>query len=221
VGIATPTDKLHVRGTDGATSLLVEEASGTEAARTILELVNNGPGYLRLTDTSADGGGGWTIQPEGPSLRLNKAGTGASEVIIRGRNNPGGLATMQVDGSISATNVNFTSSRAFKTDFSAVDGRGVLDALAELSITEWAFKSEQNSRRHIGPVAEDFNAAFGLAGSGEISLIDASGVALASVQALYEVVREKEATIESLEERNASLERRLADLEAAVASMRD
>lgn len=221
IGTETPTRKLHVRGTGGTTSLLVEEASSTEAARTILELRNNGPGYLRLSDTSADGGAGWTIQPEGPSLRLNKAGTGASEVIVRGRNDEGGLATMQVSGSISATNVTFTSSRRLKSDFSEIDGHGILNALAELPITQWAFKNEQNERRHIGPVAEDFNAAFGLTGIGDISLIDANGVALASVQALYRIVQEKDATIASLEEHNTELEKRLAALEEAVAALKD
>jgi hypothetical protein len=227
IGVASPTETLHVEGSSGQTSVLIRELSGTEAARTILELVNNGPGYLRMTDTSPDGGGGWTFQPEGPSLRLNKAGTGAAEVILRGRMDAGGLATMQVDGSIQATNVVFSSSRALKTGFQPLDPRSVLEKISGLQISEWSFIDDKSGHRHIGPIAEDFAAAFDLGGNGkQISLIDASGVALAAVQGLYSELQEKSVILDELATQNAGLAaqnalltERLQALESAIARL--
>jgi hypothetical protein len=65
----------------------------------------------------------------------------------------------------------------------------------------------------MGPVAQDFYAAFGLGeDEGHISTIDADGVALAAIQGLYALVQEQEAQIEDLEER-------LTALKALVAAM--
>jgi hypothetical protein len=92
-----------------------------------------------------------------------------------------------------------------------VDGREVLDRLAELPISTWNYKAEDASVRHMGPVAQDFYAAFGL-GQDErhIASLDSSGVALVAIQELQEVVEEKDAEI-------AALEARVAALEAAAA----
>jgi hypothetical protein len=62
-------------------------------------------------------------------------------------------------------------------------------------------------------MAQDFHAAFGV-GENErtITTVDADGVALAAIQGLNAVVKEKEAKI-------ASLEKRLSDLEAVVMSL--
>ncbi len=76
-----------------------------------------------------------------------------------------------------------TSDRAAKDSFAAVDPRAVLDAVAAMPITTWEYIG--GDTRHIGPVAQDFYAAFGV-GSGEttISTVDADGVALAAIQGL-------------------------------------
>ncbi len=54
-----------------------------------------------------------------------------------------------------------------------------------LPISKWSYKVEDGSVRHIGPMAQDFAAAFGL-GSDDRSIgtVDADGVALAAMQAL-------------------------------------
>ncbi len=206
VGVASPLSTLHVYGTNGATQVLVQEESATEVARTMLNLQNNGVAYFRVTDTSPDGSG-WTFQAEGPSFRFNKAGTGGAEVNLRGRNDAGGVATLTVDGSIAADNVTFTSSRLAKTEFAAVDSVGVLQKVVAMPISEWTFKDEVNGRRHIGPMAEEFAGAFGLGGSDRnISLIDASGVTMAAIQGLHALLEEKNATINDLTERVATME---------------
>ena len=207
IGAGTsPSASLHVKRTNGTAQLFVEEASGTETARTLFNLENNGVGYIRLTDTSPDGSG-WTFQAEGPSFRFNKAGTGGAEIFVRSRNDgTSGQATLTVDGSVAADNVTFTSSRWAKAEFASVDSLGVLEKVVALPISEWTFKDELNGRRHIGPMAEEFAESFALGGSEtNISLIDASGVTLASIQGLHALLEEKDAEIKELKNRFAEL----------------
>ncbi|MBI5500288.1 MAG: tail fiber domain-containing protein [Deltaproteobacteria bacterium] len=108
-----------------------------------------------------------------------------------------------------------TSDRALKEDFEQVDPQAVLDRLASLPITEWSYKneSENGSFRHMGPMAQDFHAAFGL-GYDERSIptADADGVAVAAIQALHR-------RNEDLARRNADLEARIQRLEAAVEAL--
>ena len=75
--------------------------------------------------------------------------------------------------------------------------------LPTLPITEWRYRNETSAARHIGPMAQDFRAAFGLGDSDtSIGLIDANGVALAAIQGLNAKLqahsREKDAEIEAL-----------------------
>lgn len=66
-----------------------------------------------------------------------------------------------------------------------IDGREILAKIATLSVSEWNYTAQDASIRHIGPMAQDFHAAFGL---GEdplrIGTLDADGVALAAIKAL-------------------------------------
>lgn len=53
-------------------------------------------------------------------------------------------------------------------------------------------KARPSTARHIGPVAQDFYAAFGVGEDDRhISTTDADGVAMVAIQGLYEVVRWK------------------------------
>ena len=77
------------------------------------------------------------------------------------------------------------SDRRLKENLHAVDTRDVLDRLLALPIATWNLKSQDPSIRHMGAMAQDFRAAFGL-GETElgISTLDADGVALAAIQGL-------------------------------------
>lgn len=77
-----------------------------------------------------------------------------------------------------------------KAGFTAVDDRQVLEALMRLPIQSWYYRSQDPSIRHIGPTAQDFTAAFKVGEDPHyISTVDADGVALASIQALYRMVQ--------------------------------
>ncbi len=111
------------------------------------------------------------------------------------------------------------SARERKENFAPVDGAQLLDRLGEIDITTWNYKSQPPSIRHVGPMADDFNglvAGLGGEGQGAINSLDADGVALAAIQALYARNRALAAENAALRARLDSQEARLAALEAAI-----
>jgi hypothetical protein len=105
------------------------------------------------------------------------------------------------------------SDRNAKENFAAADGQEVLALLAEVPIFTWNYKTQDPSIRHMGPIAQDFHAAFGLGeDSRRISTIDADGVALAAIQGLY-------AQNQELAAENAALQQQVDDLEARLAAL--
>ncbi|HEX8890649.1 MAG TPA: tail fiber domain-containing protein [Pyrinomonadaceae bacterium] len=80
---------------------------------------------------------------------------------------------------------NCTSSRYTKENFSLVNGNDVLARLRKIQVSTWNYISEGNKVRHIGPMAEDFYAQFGLGtGNTSIGVQDLAAVSLAAVKAL-------------------------------------
>jgi hypothetical protein len=84
-----------------------------------------------------------------------------------------------------------------------INGHEVLERLAALPVSTWRYHWESADVRHLGPMSQDFRAAFGL-GDDErrIDMVDANGVLTVAVQALYR--------------RLASLEDEVAELRAMV-----
>jgi hypothetical protein len=101
------------------------------------------------------------------------------------------------------------SDRNVKTGVAAVDGREVLERLAEVPVSSWTYKTDEAAARHIGPMAQDFKKAFDVGSDDRfIHSVDANGVALASIQGLYALVREQKKQIAKLEKRLSDLEKR-------------
>lgn len=97
------------------------------------------------------------------------------------------------------------SDRAVKSNVAAVDPRAVLDAVAALPISTWNYNAQDPGIRHIGPMAQDFYAAFhvGETDTG-ISAVDAQGVALAAIQGLKTENAELRARLDRLERNQAA-----------------
>lgn len=98
------------------------------------------------------------------------------------------------------------SDRRKKEHFQAVDAEQVLQKVSKLPLTTWNYKSQPTTTRHMGPMAQDFNAAFGLDGIGNdttINTVDIDGVNMAAIQALEKRTRELQAENDRL---RASLE---------------
>ncbi len=91
------------------------------------------------------------------------------------------------------------SDRNIKEAFAKIDPQIILARVAALPITSWNYKSQDAAIRHIGPMAQDFAAAFAVGEDDRhINMVDASGVALAAIQALNTLVREQAQQIATL-----------------------
>ena len=109
------------------------------------------------------------------------------------------------------------SDRNIKTDFAPVSSESILASLAALPISSWRYTNEVAGVRHVGPMAQDFKAAFGLGNSDKIiGFVDVEGVSLAAIQALNRKLDEKDAAIQKLEQENAALEKRLDNLQQII-----
>jgi hypothetical protein len=101
------------------------------------------------------------------------------------------------------------SDRASKTAVQPVNERQVLEQLASLPISTWSYTDDRSHTRHLGPMAQDFHAAFSLGGSDtSYDPVDAHGVSLAALKALAVMVDEQQRRIEALEAENRSLAQR-------------
>lgn len=124
---------------------------------------------------------------------------------------------VEVGGQVRATTLLLTSDRNAKANFEPVDSRDVLKKLSNLQVTTWDYTNAPGVR-HIGPMAQDFKAAYNLGEDDKhIATVDADGVLFASVKALHELIQEKDATLASLREENAALKMEMAGLRAHVA----
>jgi len=113
------------------------------------------------------------------------------------------------------------SDRNIKTAVAAIDPESILEALVGLEISKWTYTAEaEEGFRHVGPMAQDFYAAFGLGyDDTSIPTVDADGVALAAIQALHgrnEALAARVETLEAEVVRLRHVEDRLARLEAAI-----
>lgn len=80
------------------------------------------------------------------------------------------------------------SDRNMKDHIRSLDVEQVLDSLVQLPVHKWRYKGD--ATEHVGPMAQDFNAAFAVGTDTAIHLVDVAGVLIASVQALYAELRE-------------------------------
>lgn len=112
------------------------------------------------------------------------------------------------------------SDRNLKRNIRPVDVRDVLFKLSKVPISQWSYKAQDPSIEHIGPMAQDFYAAFGLdEDDRHISTVDADGVALAAIQGLYEIIQERDVETAELRVENSALRQRVDDLEARLKAL--
>jgi hypothetical protein len=103
------------------------------------------------------------------------------------------------------------SDRNVKEDFQPVNSTRVLEKVLALPLQEWVYKADEQKSRHLGPMAQDFKAAFGLGVDDKtIATVDADGVALAAIQGLNQKLAEE---LKRRDAENAELKQRLDALE--------
>ncbi len=113
------------------------------------------------------------------------------------------------------------SDKNAKENVRPVDTGAALEEVLALPINTWNYKTQDPAIRHMGPMAQDFYAAFGL-GTDErhIGTVDADGAALAAIQGLHrKMVRENDtlsSDIAALRRENTALAARLEALETLI-----
>lgn len=233
-----PSNSLEIEA-DGALTIPHSITLGTTAAEVRLTLpdagndmdypamrigeafFSSGTGLAHMSNNNWYNGTGWSANNEdrvGSLIQLNND-------LIRFFRSPAGVGvptfvqTAELDASgnwdILGT-VGTLSDRNAKDDIVEVDTADVLDRLAELPISTWRYKQEENIS-HMGPMAQDFWAAFQL-GKGETRICpsDTAAVAMAAAKELNKRLEAKQEEIAELKKHNADLEERLRRIEEAL-----
>ena len=190
VGIGTnaPQASLHVAQNDGSRPQLTLDQN----------LAND---YVRIRFRNS-GKADWDIALGGPDNSLNFFANGFNIMKVAANGN---ITT--------AGTVNGSSDRNVKENFKDISAAQILAKVAALPISEWNYKQD-TSATHIGPMAQDFYAAFAVGPDDKhIAVVDESGVALAAIQGLNQKL---EARSQELASENAALKSRLEKLEQII-----
>jgi trimeric autotransporter adhesin len=220
-----PGGTMHVRrGTGAGTivpqapTLLLESSSSTLVHMFSPDTVGNASG-IRFGSPSNNAHSAILAFNDDQSLRFRSGGTTATRMLIQadgfvgiartGATHPLHIGTSATTGNGAHLTVGGAwtngSSRAFKDQFAALDAKEILRKVVSLPVLRWNYKGTEE--RHIGPIAEDFHKTFNVGSDPQyISTVDASGVALAAIQGLAAVVKEKDAKISALEKKASELD---------------
>jgi hypothetical protein len=167
-------------------------------------------------NSSSSSGIGLVVNESSTDTSALFANNGTGD-IITGLSGGGNLVFEVLnDGTVRSKSVTLTSDRNAKENFAALDRKDVLARVVSMPVTEWNYKDDPASKKHIGPMAQDFHQAFQLDGTDDkhISVVDEGGVALAAIQGLNQKIDEKDVEIKNLERKLNRLEGMVKQLAA-------
>jgi hypothetical protein len=187
----SPDASLQVKRTDGTAQVLVQDTGGS-GPRQLIRMENDGAVQLYMDNTS-NANAQWLFSA-GASLLLAPNDNPSNAVFDLASN-----GNLQIDGTLTQS-----SDKHRKMAIVPVNPTEILEKVRAMPVAEWTYKHDaETGVRHIGPMAQDFYAAFGTGADDKgISSLDGTGVALAAIQALSD--------------ENATLRARLDALEAQV-----
>jgi hypothetical protein len=209
IGTAAPLALLHVKHAGSTSRIILAESTGPEAVRNMMDLKNNGMAQFRLIDTSPNGDA-WQFSNTDNNLNISLQGSGSQEFVIEN------------DGDVWINNgtVMVTSYRASKENFRELDSQEILERLAGLPLSDWNYRKDADTVRHIGPVSEDFFEVFGYGEDDQhISPNDLAGVAIAAAQGLFDQVKEKDRRIESMRLEMDLLKQEMVEMKQLLRSL--
>lgn len=220
--VTAQTEPFTVLGGAPSGALLIDGAGrvgvGTTTPASSLHVTAPDTPNLRLEQSTTAGwpGYAWEAAANEASLRFVDVTAGTQPVRIENGAVDDALV-VHADGNVTiAGTLTQGSSRAIK-HVSALDANDVLARVKALEVSEWRYRNDTRGSAHIGPMAEDFYAAFGLgADDRHIAASDVAGVAVAAVQALSATVDSQRAELDELRRRNRDLEARLQRIEALL-----
>jgi uncharacterized protein YndB with AHSA1/START domain len=131
-----------------------------------------------------------TLDPHGAGCRLRLVESGTPAAPPRG--------AAPVDRAAA-----WTSALRRLSGYTAMTRDEILDAVAALPVSRWSYRGERV--RHVGPMAQDWarSLRLGRAGDTLIPVVDAVGVLLVCVKALYRRQTALDTRLRALEDRNA------------------
>lgn len=200
------------------------------------------PAALFINSTSANGVGLYVLQTNSSdaAIVINTDATlpeGVGDLIKGfGWSQPQGFGSpntvvfeVTAYGDVTAHSFNSTSDRNAKENFAEISPEKILAKVASIPISQWNFKGQHRDVEHIGPMAQDFHAAFGLNGGDDkhINMTDEGGVALAAIQGLNQKVesddqslvnrlQQRDAEIDALKQQTETLKRELDALRQTI-----
>lgn len=123
-----------------------------------------------------------------------------------------------LSGTVFANGFAVTSDRNAKENFQEIDSLAILEKVAALPVSEWQYRTNADKGRHIGPMAQDFAAAFRLNGGDDrhLSVVDEGGVALAAIQGLN---RKLESAMQSRETQIQRLTRKMEEKDSRLEAL--
>ncbi|MFA7219174.1 MAG: tail fiber domain-containing protein [Synergistaceae bacterium] len=113
---------------------------------------------------------------------------------------------VQVAGS--GTSWSSISDRNIKENFEDIDHVEILERVKYLPVTKWNVIGAPTSVKHIGPMAQDFYAAFQLNGDDDKHIVhsDAEGILFSALKGLAQENQELKSRLDTVEERLNALE---------------
>ncbi len=208
IGTGTPSAPFHVFRDDSTQEFMFLQSDnvGTVQDRAMMQLTNSGG--IRFQFDNMALGTAWRFQAatgNADNFEITKVGTGAIELRLDGSGNLIITGTLTEMSDVNA-----------KQDIIELPGELVLAKLEQLPVAEWVYKSDPETR-HIGPMAQDFHAAFGLGRDDtHISPRDMAGVNMAAIKALKAENETLKADLAEKGTEIALLEERLGKLEALI-----
>ena len=213
-----PTNSIYIENTgDVGLGTLSPDAAidivrATGAQANLIQLNNSGPPAIQFVNTSS--GRSWQFRLSDAGLVMDNDANDADLLFLdNGQlriDNSLNTRTFDLDqnGNVVITGTLTQNSDVnSKRDFSTVSGSDVLSKVMALPITTWSFKNDDPAVRHMGPMAQDFYAAFGLGmAQNRLAPVDVDGVSLAAIQELNRRLEAKDAELQNLQQRLAALE---------------
>ena len=101
-----------------------------------------------------------------------------------------------------------------KENFEPVDGEWILGKIKNMPITKWNYKKTDPNEKYIGPISQDFHAAFHLNGTDSLGInsISIDGVNMAAIKALEKRTSEMKAVIDFLIKENKELKEHVSNV---------
>ena len=210
---------------DGVNALFRNTTGNFNTANGVLALVENTTGNSNTASghnalaTNTGGNQNTAIGAEADvsAGNLTNATAIGANAIVNNSNKIrlGNAAVTVIEGQVAFT---ASSDKTKKENFKPVDAEEVLEKIHGRELTSWNFIGHDPKEfRHYGPMAQDFFAAFGHDGVGQIGTEttinsgDIAGILMIAVQALEKrtaELKQKEAQIAVLESRLEALELR-------------